>query len=194
MPLAEWLPLALAIGATWSGMMTLAGAARVAAITAGGPTTVRIAAWLAVAVVLWLVPFGLGWLAGRISRKRRGRIVTVVLKSGGTIAGTLHHATETEFTLADATLEARRYDLITINRCEAGLVLQSRHVAADSPDNQLTATPRTVARGRHDDPAAGVATARAAVLVPPPARRPPSSGPAIAAPRDGSSTGPARRP
>jgi len=132
MPLAEWMPFALAIGVTWSGVVALACAARAAAIAARGPTAVRIATWLAVLGVLWLVPFGLGWLAGRCSRKRRGRTVTVMLKSGTTIAGTLHHATPTELTLADATVEAQRYELITINRCDAELLLRSRHVATET--------------------------------------------------------------
>jgi hypothetical protein len=155
-PLAEWVPLTLAIGATWSGVVALACARRAAAIATSGPTAVRIATWLAVAGVLWLVPFGLGWLAGHRSRKRRGQIVTVVLKSGATIAGTFHHATASELTLADATVEARHYELITINRCDAELVLRSRHAATEttavrSPDDQQTATPAVVARGHHDD-------------------------------------------
>jgi hypothetical protein len=155
-PLAEWVPLALAIGATWSGVVALACAARAAAIAASGPTAIRIATWLAVAAVLWLVPFGLGRLAGGRSRKRRGRTITVVLKSGATITGTFHHATATELTLADASVNARRYELVTINRCDAELVLRSRHVApetaaARSGNDQQTATPVVVARRHHDD-------------------------------------------
>jgi small nuclear ribonucleoprotein (snRNP)-like protein len=171
--LTEWLPLALAISATWSGILTLACAARAAAIAASSPTAVRIAAWLAVAGVLWLVPFGLGWLAGRISRKRSGRPVTVVLKSGATIAGTLHHATATEFVLADATVEARRYALVTINRCDAELVLSGQRVAVAQPsDDQQSVAPLVVAPQPHDDRPPGIATARAGPVVPPPARRP----------------------
>jgi hypothetical protein len=144
-PLTEWVPLALALGATWSGTMALAGAVREAAVAASGPTTIRIATWLAVAGVLWFVPFASGWLAGRISRKRRRQIVTVVLKSGATIAGTFHHATETEFTLADATMEARRYERMTINRCDAELVLRSRQgCGAFSADDHQTATPAAI--------------------------------------------------
>lgn len=154
-PLAEWVPLAVAIGATWSGVLALAFAARVAAIAASGPTAALIATWLAVAGVLWMVPFGFGWLAGRRSRKRPRQTVTVVLRSGATIVGTLHHATATELTLADATVEAWRYELIVINRCDAELVLRSGHVATEtaaarSPHDQQTATPMGVAR-RHDD-------------------------------------------
>ena len=59
----------------------------------------------------WLVPFGLGLLAGGLSRQRRRRTVNIVLKSGATVAGTFHHATASEFTLADATMKGVRYDL-----------------------------------------------------------------------------------
>jgi hypothetical protein len=131
-PLVEWMPLALAIGTIWSGAVILACAAKAAAIVATGQTASRIATWLAVAGVLWLSPFGLGWLAGRGSRKRRGRIVTVVLKSGRTTTGTLHHATATEWTLANATVEAECYELITVNRCDAELVLRGRPVATET--------------------------------------------------------------
>ena len=105
-------------------------AARPVAIAATDPTAVRIAAWLAVAGALWLGPFAFGWVVGWISRKRRGGTVTVVLKSGATIAGKFHHATAAEFTLADATVEAQRYELVTINRCDIELILRSRHVHA----------------------------------------------------------------
>lgn len=193
-PLTEWLPLALAIGTTWSGMMALACATRAAAIAASGSTGVLVATWLAVAGVLWLVPLGLGWLAGRISRKRCGRIVTVVLKSRTTITGTFHHATATEFTLADATVDTQRYELITINRCDAELILRSRHVAAaHPPDDQQTTMPLVVGRRYRDDWAAGVATARAGALVPPRVRRPPPSDPPVSARRDGASSGPSPR-
>lgn len=193
-PLTEWLPLALAIGATWSGVVALACASRAAAIAARGPTAVRIATWLAGAGVLWLAPFALGWLAGRISRKRRGRIVTVLLKSGATVAGTFHHATATEFTLADATVEGRRCELITINRRDAELVLHGPETtAAHSDDEQQIPTPMVVASGDLDDRPVGVATARAAGLVPLPVRRSPPSDQAVRAGRDGVSGGPTRR-
>jgi hypothetical protein len=146
-PLTEWLPLALAIGATWSGLMVLACGAKAAALAASGPTAVRIATWVASAGVLWLAPFALGWIAGRISRKRRTRIVTVVLKNGATITGIFHHATETELTLADATVKGQRYELITVNRCDAELVLWSRHAAvALCRDTQQMPIPRAAAR------------------------------------------------
>lgn len=173
--LTEWLPLALAIGATWSGIVALACAARAAAIAASSPTAVRIAAWLAVAGVLWAVPFGLGWLAGRISRRRRGRPVTVVLKSGATIGGTLHHATATEFVLADATVEARRYALVTINRCDAELLLSGSHVAVAHPsDDRQLAIPLVVAPRPRDDRRAEIATTGAEAVAPIPANVPPS--------------------
>lgn len=142
-PLAEWVPLALAIGATWSGAVALACPARTAAIAASGSMAVRVATWLGAAAVLWLVPFGLSWLAGRVSRKRRGRTVTVVLKSGAAIVGTFRYATATELTLADATVEARRYELITINRSDAELVMHSRHAVTET----AAAQPPSVSRG-----------------------------------------------
>jgi hypothetical protein len=130
-PLAEWVPLALAIGATWSGVLVLSGAARAAAIAVtDDQTAVRLAAWLAVACVLWLMPFGLGWVGGRRSSKQREGIVTVVLRSGATIAGTLQHATATELTLADVTVDARAYDSVTISRSDAELILHRRRPAA----------------------------------------------------------------
>jgi hypothetical protein len=191
--LTEWLPLALAVGATWSGMVALACARRAAAIAASGSTAIRIAMWLAVAGVLWLVPFGLGWIAGRTSRKRRGRIVTLVLKSGATITGTFHHATATEFTLADAIVEARSYELITVNRCDTELVLHSRHVGATySHDDQQTTIPLVVDRGHRADRPSEIATARAGSLGSPRARRPPPSGPAVPARRDEASNTPVR--
>ena len=131
--------------------------------------------WLAVAGVLWAVPFGLGWLAGRISRRRRGRPVTVVLKSGATIAGTLHHATATEFVLADATVEARRYALVTINRCDAELLLSGSHVAVAHPsDDRQLAIPLVVAPRPRDDRRAEIATTGAEAVAPIPANVPPS--------------------
>ena len=141
-PLTEWLPLALAIGATWTGVMVLTCGATVAALAAGGPTTVRVATWAAVAAVLWLAPFGFGWIAGRISRRHRLRIVTVVLRSGTTITGVLHHSTDAELTLADATLDSQRYALITVNRCDAEFVLRSQPavVARSVDDQQLPST------------------------------------------------------
>jgi hypothetical protein len=146
-PLTEWLPLALAIGMTWSGAMVLACGAKAAAFAARGPMAVRIATWLTAAGVLWLAPFALGWIAGRLSRRRRTQMVTVVLKSGATITGNLHHATETDLALADATVEGECYELITVNRCDAVLVLRSRHGAvAGSRDNQPTPIPRVAAR------------------------------------------------
>jgi hypothetical protein len=145
-PLTEWLPLALAIGMTWSGAMVLACGANAAAFAARGPAAVRIATWLTAAGVLWLAPFALGWIAGRLSRRRRTQRVIVVLKSGATIAGNFHHTTETELTLADAILEGERYELIAVNRCDAELVLRSRHRAvAQSRDDQPTPVPRVAA-------------------------------------------------
>ena len=44
----------------------------------------------------------LALLAGGLSRQRRRRTVNIVLKSGATVAGAFHHATASEFTLADA--------------------------------------------------------------------------------------------
>jgi hypothetical protein len=141
-PLTEWLPLALAISVTWSGIAALTCAARAEAIAAGDPTTIRIAMWLVMAGMLWLVPCGVGWLAGRVSRKRGGQSVTVVLlKNGTTVAGTFHHETKSEFTLANATVESGHYERVTINRGDAELVLRSS-------DFELGRVTRSEVRGR----------------------------------------------
>jgi hypothetical protein len=107
MLLTEWLPPALALGMTWSGALVLACGPRAVVLAARGPAAVRIATWLTAAGLLWLAAFALGWSAGRLSRRRRTQVVTVVLKSGAAITGNFHHSTETELTLADATMEAR---------------------------------------------------------------------------------------
>lgn len=138
------------------------------------PPAARIAAWMAVGGLLWVVPLGLGWLAGRISRRRRGRPITVVLKSGARIGGTLHHASATEFILADATVETRRYARVTINRCDAELVLGGSHVAGEQPSSdQQSDMPLAVASPPRDDRRTQITSGPAEAVLPTPARRPP---------------------
>lgn len=194
-PLSEWLPLALAIGATWSGVVALTFGATVRAIAEHGPTAVRIATWLAVAGVLWLVPFTLGLLAGRIRNKQRGRqLVTIVLKSGGAVAGILHHATAADLTLAEVTVDARRYDLVTVNRCDVELVLRSRGVpaASHSDDDEQTAAPGRAGRRDNAEPLAEATSLRAKTLVTPPTGRLPTKKKARTAKRRKASAGPIR--
>jgi hypothetical protein len=129
-PLSEWLPLALAISASWSGVLAFTAGPSAAELVVRGPTAVRIAAWLAVAAVLWLVPFGFGWLVGRTRTNRRGQPVTIVLKSGSTISGRFHKATATDLVLADAVWDGVRYEAVTVGRCDAELVLRGPAVTA----------------------------------------------------------------
>jgi hypothetical protein len=154
-PLVDWLPLALAISVAWSGTLVMSGgAAGVAAIVRGGAPAVRVAALLVLLIVLWLAPFGSGWALARWTRRRRRRwAATIVLKSGATLSGTLHHNTANEVALTDAVVDGRRDDLLTVNRADVELFMRSWGEVARVGSSRRER--RNVRRGRQRDRAAG---------------------------------------
>lgn len=132
-PFTEWLPLALAIGLAWSGALLVSGSvADAAAAIATGRAVARVTALLAGAGVLWLVPFGLGWIGGWLSRKRPGATVTVVRRNGAAVTGKLHHTTATELVVSEATFGDICAKMVTINRSDVELVLNHRRGWSDS--------------------------------------------------------------
>ncbi len=158
-PLVDWLPLALAISVAWSGTLVLSGGAGgVAAIVRGGAPFVRVAALLVLLNVLWLAPFGAGWVLARWSRRRRRWAATIVLKSGATVSGTLHHDTANEVALTEVVVDGRRHDFLTVNRADVELFMRSRDEAARLGPSRTER--RNGRRGRPSDRAVGDAHAQ----------------------------------
>lgn len=122
-PLSDWLPLALALGFTWTVTLLLLGAAGVVARVLHEPTASAVPLWLGLTAALWLAPFCLGWVVGRASRVRRRAFVTLRMKDGTAVEGVLQHISDSEVRLADASFEANRHAAIAVCRADVALVL-----------------------------------------------------------------------
>ncbi|MCW2983430.1 MAG: hypothetical protein JWR63_1000 [Conexibacter sp.] len=127
-PLAEWLPLALAISLAWSGVVVMSkGAAAAAGHIVNGSPSVRVGSWLVLLAVLWLAPLGAGWGLGRWARAgQESWVTTLVMRSGARIIGTVDRETATELVLADITMDGRRHDRVTVSRADVELQLDGR--------------------------------------------------------------------
>src|SRR5437867_4367191 len=72
--MGDWLPLATAIGVTWTGMLALSCGSAALSLAAVAPPALRVALWTGAAAALWMVPFVVAWATGRICPGAEHRI------------------------------------------------------------------------------------------------------------------------
>ena len=103
--LSEWLPLAVALGVTWTGVLALSLGSVGLTLAAGASPAWRVALWIGAAVSVWVIPFLLGWGSGRLwpnADRCVGDVVTVVMNDGSAIHGRCRRISATRLTLEDA--------------------------------------------------------------------------------------------
>jgi hypothetical protein len=131
-PLADWLPLALALGALWGGSLWLSGGAWISAVATSAAPVGRVGLWLGLGAMLWGVPFAIAWVVGRCwpgMRVKSGDAVTVVLKDGSAIHGTYESGSGPWLTVSQATVANVHDAQVQVARDEVQLVMSDPHRA-----------------------------------------------------------------
>ncbi|MDQ3742596.1 MAG: hypothetical protein M3320_04200 [Actinomycetota bacterium] len=135
--LGDWLPLATALGLTWTGILALVSGSTGLSLAANAGSGLRVMLWIGAAGVLWGLPFVVALAAGRLwpdVEDRTGDLVTVVMKDGSTIDGRWRRISLTHVTLEDCAMGELLGKEITVAREEIKIVVQAPHYALRLPD------------------------------------------------------------
>jgi hypothetical protein len=126
--LGEWLPLAAALGVTWTGVLALSSGTAALTLAAGAGAAWRVALWIGAAASLWVIPFVVAWGMGRLwpdAERWVGDVVTVVMNDGSIIDGRCRRISSTRLTLEDAASGDLRGMEIDIRREEIRFVARA---------------------------------------------------------------------
>lgn len=134
--LGDWLPLATAVGVTWTGVLALSCGSVALSLVAAAAPPLRVPLWIGAAAALWVIPFVVAWVTGRLcpgADHRIGDPVTVVMKDGSTIDGRCCRLSATRLTLEGAAKGELFGMEIEIAREEIQLVVRAPHHALPVP-------------------------------------------------------------